>query len=273
MIRMPLVWPSAAVAAIGLAAGTAAGLGAGWYVPCLWPFLLPLVLFVVGCVLAPFLPCLPWYARVICCNRRASRCVALTFDDGPCPETTPGLLALLGRHGARATFFVVGRKAARHPELVRTILAGGHELGNHTLSHDVLLALRSTAEVREEVTGCARTLAGLGAPTRWLRPPVGIVNPRIARVAAQEKLVLVNWSVKAGDRGNRRTIGLCRRLGSRIRGGDIVLLHDRPPTDQPKEAWLAELDALLSGLSSRGLESTTIEELVQETGKGAGSLR
>jgi peptidoglycan/xylan/chitin deacetylase (PgdA/CDA1 family) len=228
-----------------------------------WPVWLFPVLFVVACLAAPLFPRLPFFAPVLCRNPHASGCVALTFDDGPSPETTPRLLRLLETLNAEATFFIVGRKARQHPDLVKAILTGGHEIANHTLSHDVLLALRSTANVREEVAECSKILAGFGAVSPLLRAPVGIINPRIARVAREQGLTLVNWSVRAGDRGNRNTLGMGMRLAGRIRGGDIVLLHDRPPEDQTADTWVAEIGGMIALHSARGIRFATVTQLMQ----------
>ncbi len=264
MRPVPLVLPAALLCAAGLALSLLGHfqVGPDWLAS--WPVWLFPALFAAACLAAPLFPRLAWYAPVLCHHRRATGCVALTFDDGPSPETTPLLLDLLAASGAKATFFAVGKRAMQHPELVRSLLAAGHEVANHTLSHDVLLAFRSTRTVREEITGCTRVLAGLGVATPYLRPPVGIINPRIARVARQEGLTLVNWSLRTGDRGNRKTVGMGEQLARQIRGGDIVLLHDRPPSDQSVEAWLADIRQLIAGPSNPPLKFVTLSELIQE---------
>jgi peptidoglycan/xylan/chitin deacetylase (PgdA/CDA1 family) len=116
--------------------------------------------------------------------------VALTFDDGPDPDLTPGLLDVLARHDVRATFLVVGERAAQHPDLLRRIRAGGHEVGNHTWSHHSLAEL-SVEGVRREI---GRTAELLGAEARWFRPPRGVLTGAAAQVAAEHGYDILMWS-------------------------------------------------------------------------------
>jgi peptidoglycan/xylan/chitin deacetylase (PgdA/CDA1 family) len=100
--------------------------------------------------------------------------VALTCDDGPAPDHTPEVLALLAKHGARATFFMIGDRAAAYPALVNTIRSGGHEVGNHYYS------IRSTlrASDAEFLTNLLRTenVLGLSGPMKLYRPPGGLIR-------------------------------------------------------------------------------------------------
>lgn len=225
---------------------------------------LPLGLFVLACVAAPFFPRWrlfgPWLDR----GRPQQAAVALTFDDGPDPATTPLLLDLLARAGeVQATFFVVGERAARHPELIRRVLAAGHALGNHSATHDPLLMLRSTARLRREVAGCQERLASFGVRTLAFRPPAGIVNPRLWPVLLEQGLFSVGFSRRARDFGNRRVRGMADRLLGRVRPGDVLLLHDGPVRDPAGVAgWLHEVKAVLDGLRERGLEVRPLAELL-----------
>ncbi len=235
----------------------------------------PLSIYLGVTFAAPFFPRLGYFLPVIARGERDGRRVALTFDDGPHPETTPRLLELLETHGVHATFFVVGQRCEAHPELLEAILAAGHEVGNHTHTHDVALALRSSARLREEVRLCQEVLVSKGVRPLIFRPPVGITNPRLRSVLQEEGLVCVTWSRRARDRGNRRVDGLARRLlsglpgrggaggvgGTDGAGGEILLLHDRPPVGGV-DPWLREVDALLSGLASRKLQAVGLSELL-----------
>ena len=120
-----------------------------WLCPVLAP--VPLVLFVLLCLLAPLFPGFSFFLPIIARGRRAGNRVALTFDDGPDPEVTPRVLELLARHQAPATFFLVAAKAERHPGLVQAILDGGHTLGNHSYSHFPFLMLKGRAALRREI--------------------------------------------------------------------------------------------------------------------------
>lgn len=223
-----------------------------------WWALWPLGGFVVLMGVAAFFPNWRLFMPVVSRGRLPSA-VGLTFDDGPDPATTPELLDLLERHGARATFFLVGRQAVAHPDLVRRIMAAGHEIGNHTQDHDVLLALRPRRRVRRTIAACQRSLAECGARPRVFRPPAWVVNPGLWRVLLENDLICVTASRRGLDFGNRRLEGLAGRVLSRVRGGDLIALHDRAPSAPGGvDAWLAEVERVLEGLAARGLEVASL---------------
>ncbi len=222
----------------------------------------PLLAFAAVMAIGPFFP--RWGLFLPVTTRRPNfgghdavsfpqNSVSLTFDDGPHPATTASLLTLLKRHNARATFFVVGRHVQAHPELIHAILADGHEIGNHSGSHDIFLALRSRKRLMEEVLACQAALAPFGIQPLAFRPPVGIVNPMMRSVLLRLGLSCVTFNRRGPDVGNRRLAGLAARILKRIAPGDIVLLHDTPPPALPVEAWLQEVEALLAGVASRNL--------------------
>jgi len=157
-----------------------------------------------------------------------ARGVALTFDDGPDPKTTPIVLDALDASKAKATFFVIAKKAEEHPEVLREIVRRGHEIGLHSYTHDRLFSLRSEAYVRADLERGSRVLEALtGQRPLFFRPPVGHTNPTIARVADALDLVTIGWSVSARD-GFASAVP--RRIVNRIRrglaDGAIVLMHD-----------------------------------------------
>jgi peptidoglycan/xylan/chitin deacetylase (PgdA/CDA1 family) len=173
-----------------------------------------------------FLPSfdLPWRAQ-----RRVegARSLALTFDDGPHPDTTPALLLLLRRAGVRATFFLVGEGVERWPELVRRIAADGHSIGNHT-QHHRLLPLRTAAELAEEIAACQRALARAGVTARLFRPPHGFKAIGLGRVLKRHRLRLVAWQGSIRDTDAPGVATVVARTVGLARSGRILLLHDHP---------------------------------------------
>ncbi|HVH43690.1 MAG TPA: polysaccharide deacetylase family protein, partial [Labilithrix sp.] len=129
-----------------------------------------------------------------------ARGVVLTFDDGPDPVHTRAVLDALDAHDAKATFFVIGRKVEKHPELVEEIVRRGHQVGVHGFAHDRLLSLRGPRYVRRDLERAIRVLEKVTKkrPTLF-RPPVGHTNPTIARIAEQLDLTTVGWSVAGHD--------------------------------------------------------------------------
>ena len=214
----------------------------------------PLAIFVLLCLVAPFLPGVGFFLPVISRRKTDRRAVALTFDDGPDPDVTPRLLDLLRRHGVPATFFVAGERAERHPELIREILYRGHTLGNHSYRHDPLLMLRSRARLREEVARTQDVLSAFDVRPLAFRPPVGITNPRLPGVLRALGMYCVTFSCRALDRGNRRIAGLAAIILKKVRPGDILLLHDVAPKGaEGIEEWLTEIERIVSGLKQTGV--------------------
>lgn len=224
--------------------------------------LVPVTTFVLACLAAPFFPRWNFFLPAVTRGCRGGRAVSLTFDDGPHPQTTPRLLELLEGRSVPAAFFVTGENAARHPELIREILARGHEIGNHSQTHDALLMLRSGARLRREIARCQETLAGLGVRPAAFRPPVGIVSPRLRRPLIEMGMYCVAFSVRGRDRGNRRVAVLAARILKKATGGDILLLHDVPPRGASVEDWLREVELVIAGLKERGLSPVPLSELI-----------
>lgn len=151
--------------------------------------------------------------------------VAWTFDDGPHAERTPRLLDLLGRAGQRAAFFVVGREARRHPQIVRRIVAEGHLLGNHSHTHAWMPGL-STRAIHAELSHCQRVVEDVaGVTPAVVRPPYGHRDVRFYRVARELGLAPVFWSVDTVDYAGLSADAVERRA-TRARAGDVVLFHD-----------------------------------------------
>ncbi|WP_437565516.1 polysaccharide deacetylase family protein [Sorangium sp. So ce542] len=153
--------------------------------------------------------------------------IALTFDDGPHPEHTPRLLDRLAEHRVLATFFVLGAMARSHPDLVRRIVAGGHEIGNHTYTH-VSLEHASPQLLRAEVGTTRALLEDLtGNPCPLFRPPWGKVSARALLQLWSEEHTVVLWNADPRDyamKSSEAAVAWCARY--RPRSGDIILLHD-----------------------------------------------
>ncbi|WP_216319150.1 polysaccharide deacetylase family protein [Deinococcus aestuarii] len=185
-------------------------------------------------------------------RRDAGRVAALTFDDAPHPMYEPLLLDLLRRTGDRATFFVIGRNARAYPYFVRDMVAGGHEVGNHTYDH-VRLPPLSLAAATDEMRRANETLTGItGQPVRYFRPPGGDYTPGTLQAAESLGLVTVFWTDDPGDFTNPGDATLENRLRLGLRPGGIVLLHDNAPET------LDVLRPFLQLARREGVELTTV---------------
>jgi peptidoglycan-N-acetylglucosamine deacetylase len=228
-----------------------------------WP-ILPLVLFLFASLAAPFFPQLNFFLPIICHGKKVDKLVAITFDDGPDPSTTPVLLDLLSKHSTQVTFFVVGNKAEEHPELIRQILARGHEIANHSYSHDPLLMLRRPEVLAKEIEKCQTVLSHLGVKPFAFRPPICITNPYLFRILIQFGMYCIGFSRRARDFGNCRVAAMATRLLPSIRSGDIILLHDKTPrTGVTVEEWQKEVDSILTGIKALGLYPTLLSRVIQ----------
>ncbi len=223
---------------------------------------LPLLAFLLACMVAPFLPRLSFFLPIVSRGKKGERGVALTFDDGPDPEVTPRLLDLLDRHAVPATFFVTGERSARHPEILREILSRGHSIGNHSYRHMPFLMLKGMRTLRREIASTQSLLARFGIVPLAFRPPAGIVNSRLWRVLLEEGMFCVNYSCRAVDFGNRRISRLSAKVLGSASPGDIIALHDVAPRREKAERLLDEFDALLLGLKERGFEIVPLPRLI-----------
>ncbi len=191
--------------------------------------------------------------------------VALTFDDGPDPEVTPRILDALAKYDARATFFVIGRSVEAHPALTRAILAGGHELANHSWAHSRLQNFFSVEAQEREIERCEAAIVavtGRQAPSLF-RPPLGTKSPPLARAAWIKRLTLVAWSLHSHDSRIPDADRIARRVLGRIRAGDIVLMHDgHDLLGRHRPATAAALPEILWSLRERGLRPVTVSDLI-----------
>jgi len=225
--------------------------------------IIPLASYIGICLGAPFFPTAGFFLPVYSRGDTGRPVAALTFDDGPDPETTPLLLDLLCRYQVKATFFVTGTRADAHGDLISAILREGHDIGNHSFSHDVFLMFRTMKRLEEEVAAAQRSLRPYGVVPLAFRPPVGITNPRLGPVLRRQGLFCVNFSCRAYDGGNRFVRGMAGRILKKVRPGDIIVLHDVPPgRGVPVQTWLEETASILDGLEREGIRVIPLAELL-----------
>lgn len=166
-----------------------------------------------------------WTRLPAACAARGE--IALTIDDGPDPEVTPRVLDLLDRYGARATFFCIGARAARHPALCREIVARGHAIENHSQHHYHSFSLMGMARLRREIQAAQETLATLaGRRPQFFRAPAGLRNPFLDPVLARLGLHLAAWTRRGYDTRTADPDLVCQRLMRDLKSGAILLLHD-----------------------------------------------
>lgn len=225
--------------------------------------LLPFLMFLGLCLTAPFMPRFSFFLPIISKGNASQNAIALTFDDGPDPLTTPLLLNLLEKHGLSATFFVTGQRASVYPHLLQKILKKGHTIGNHSFSHDYFAMFKGIKQVKNEICLTQNVLQRFGIRPLIYRPPVGITYPGLGRILSQQNMYAVNFSCRAFDRGNRSLKNLAGRILARVKAGDIVMLHDvAPPKSELCAKWLDQLESLFIGFKHRDLAVLPLAQLI-----------
>ena len=192
--------------------------------------------------------------------------VAMTFDDGPHPVHTPKLLEILKRRNIRATFYVVGTNARRYPQILRRMIAEGHEIGNHTVTHKHISKI-NLEQVRKEVLGCQQAImAACGVKPRTFRPPGGHTNDRLKVWLHKEfNYSTIIWAVDPQDWKRPGPAVVAQRIISNTSAGSIILAHDiHAPT-------IVAMPQALDGLLARGYRFVTVSQLIAMESRGVAS--
>jgi peptidoglycan/xylan/chitin deacetylase (PgdA/CDA1 family) len=189
--------------------------------------------------------------------------VALTFDDGPSPASTPRLLDRLDELGLRATFFCVGHLVVRHPDLVAELVRRGHQVEAHGYEHRHHF-VRSPVWVRRDLEASSAALRAVGVRPRWYRPPFGQVSGATLIEARRQGLRLVLWSAWGREWASPDSAAVAARIGSRLEPGAVVLLHDGDGFSPPGTAdrVLGALGSVAEEIDRRGLAAATLDEVV-----------
>lgn len=166
------------------------------------------------------------YGRTFCGLPRTSKKLALTYDDGPNDPHTLRLLELLAKYDVEATFFLIGRYVGMRPDIVRDLIRAGHEIGNHTQTHPLLI-FQPAARIRQELADCqAAIFDATGSPAKLFRPPFGGRRPAVMRIARKLDMEPVMWNVTGYDWNAKSADDIERKVSRRVAGGDVILLHD-----------------------------------------------
>lgn len=195
-------------------------------------------------------------------GRADTNAVALTFDDGPSPDT-PAVLDALRGHQVKATFFLVGRETERFPQLARRIVAEGHEVGNHSYSHPIYL-FRTGRETRRQLE---RTQAAIeratGVRPILSRPPCGVRTWSYFRAARQLGLRTVQWSVAGFDWQKLSGREIANKVLKDAQSGSIILLHDGDSAHKrDRRQTVAAVPLIIAGLHERGLHVAPLREVL-----------
>jgi len=193
--------------------------------------------------------------------------VVLTFDDGPSEAYTPHILNILAEKGVKATFFLVGSHVEKYPEIAKQIVEEGHEVGNHTYSHITVPNSPPPQLAAQIMRTNLVILQNTGAYPQYLRPPRGLYDMRMRRIAKLLGQELVLWSLSSQDWHSRASkASITRRVVEKAAGGDIILFHDSgsllSSEGANRKPTVEALGPIIDGLRSRGLEIATMQDFM-----------
>lgn len=205
-----------------------------------------------------------WLGQTYWRGRRDSNAVALTFDDGPSPDTEY-VLAVLAEHHLRATFFMVGREVERFPDIARRVFLEGHEVGNHSYSHPLYLLQRRSQtlnQLRRAEDVIAETI---GVRPMLSRPPYGVRTPAYFGAARALSLETVQWDVAGFDWKQRSSHQIAHSVLRKVRAGSIILLHDGDSAGKrDRKNTVEALPLIIEGLKQRNLRVAPLSQLLPE---------
>jgi peptidoglycan/xylan/chitin deacetylase (PgdA/CDA1 family) len=218
-----------------------------------------LALTILGCGVA--FPNWRIYGPYICHGSPQKKAVALTFDDGPDPRSTPVLLDLLRELKVPATFFCVGHKVTAHPEVAARIAREGHLVENHSFAHSNHTNFFTTGRLRAELTQAQNAIEqATGQPPQLFRPPMGLTNPRVFRAARALNLKVIGWTARGLDTKLTEPAEIVERIMKRVRPGGILLLHDG---NIPAERLVATVRKLFDKLRAEGYEIVRLDRILE----------
>ena len=185
--------------------------------------------------------------------------IALTFDDGPHPRYTKQILDILEKYGVKATFFFVGQNIEYYPEAAMAVVDAGHEIGNHTYTHNRVKAM-SQDEVLAEMSRCDDMIYRLGeCQTVLFRPPEGAFGEAVEKSAEMLGYSVILWSIDTRDWDHSTPAEIFQNVTQNIDSGDIILMHDYVGYNSPTPK---ALELIIPELQSRGYRFVTVSELI-----------
>jgi peptidoglycan/xylan/chitin deacetylase (PgdA/CDA1 family) len=221
-----------------------------------------LALGVAGLYYATYSVRSQWLGRTHWRGRRDGNEVALTFDDGPSPDTE-AVLDVLAEHNLMATFFMVGRQVESFPGIAQRVFAEGHEVGNHSYSHPQYL-FQQPARTLDQVKRAQDVIAEtIGAKPRLARPPYGVRTPAYFRATRALGLQTVQWDVAGFDWKRINPKQIADRVLRKVRAGSIILLHDGDSSGkQDRKNTVAALPLIIDGLRQRDLQIAPLSQIL-----------
>ena len=185
--------------------------------------------------------------------------IALTFDDGPHPKQTQEILSILDKHDVKATFFVIAQNATYYPDVLRSIVEKGHEIGNHTFSHINIKKSKKNL-IKDEIIKSEESIYDLCQYNTCLfRPPGGVINSDIIETARALKYKIVLWDIDTRDWAHRNVDEIVKNISKNVKNGSIILFHDYISKNSPTPEALEKIIPLLK---NQGYSFVCVSDLI-----------
>jgi len=182
-----------------------------------------LILLIIGSVNI----CSGFYIKAYCKGKTSEKLITLTFDDGPDEIITPKVLAILEKHNIPATFFIIGKKAEKHIDLIQQIIARGHQIGFHSYGHAFFFDLYGSGKMEQDLLKAEEIIMNsTGKKPLLFRPPYGVTNPNLAKVVKKLGYKVIGWSVRSLDTTIKDAEKVAQRIIGKLHPGAVILMHD-----------------------------------------------
>lgn len=199
-----------------------------------------------------------FYLKAICQGSSPNQ-VALTFDDGPYGESTAALLDILKENKVSATFFCIGDRVTKYPELIQRMHREGHLVGNHSQTHHPLIDFFSKKKWAAEIETVNQQIQEItGETPRFFRPPYGVTTPLLAKALQESDMLTIGWNLRSFDTVTDSLEKLLRKIRRQVSPGSILLFHDSAAVA------VEGLQGVLDILDDQGLQPVRLDRLIDE---------
>ncbi len=201
-----------------------------------------------------------WFAQIIFFNPKSKKLV-LTFDDGPDPKFTRDVMQILGKYNIKATFFVCGKESEENPEIIKELVANGHEVGNHSWNH-INMIFKSPKRIKKEIEQTDNLLRELGVKGEiYFRTPFMrffIITPIIA---AKLKKKIILWNIPTKDYKAKGVDGISKRIFNKCKNGGIIVMHDGRAD---RSLSVKALEEIVPQLLEKGHEFSSLSDYLNQ---------
>lgn len=205
------------------------------------------------------------FPKIVFGFKTKEKSVCLTFDDGPHPVYTPQVLAILAKHDVQATFFILGHKIPEYKEIVKQIISGGHQVGNHGYAHSNLI-FKKRDFILNEIERTDELLRECGAEGEIVfRPPYGRMSLRALLLLGELNKKVIMWNIPTKDYRALNSNQIIRKIHHKIKAGGIIVLHDAGKSidsDADRNCTIEALEAVIVEIKECGFGFKTVSEML-----------